>query len=494
MLYFILLSSGLFLGWSLGANDASNVFGTAVGSRMVSFKKAAWIASIFVVIGAVFQGHGATDTLNELGAVDSLVGGFTVALCAALSILVMTRATLPVSTSQAVVGGIIGWTLFTGGDTDLSVLSKIVGTWIGGPVLGILFGIMLFLLVRFVLRKARIHVIKLDSMLRYGLIIVGAFGAYSLGANNIANVMGMFVSSAPNLSLKFGLFTLNGVQILFFIGGLAISFGIFTYSKHVMQTVGRRILALTPEAAFVVVLSQALVLFIFSSSTLSNFIVSIGLPPIPLVPISSTQVVVGAVMGIGLIKGGREIRTRTLGGIALGWITTPVLAGILTYFALFLVQNVFSLPVSSFSKMPLAISKDSERMVTFDFTTPFLIIITLIILSLLFFIFFQYQKKSLQNKYRQLYEQNQETLSRKEILNIDLNCAHTQNSILNKELMNKREELNDANQQIKIQRELLEKTANEISNLLKETSLKKRDEMIKTLLKQINENVNSLKS
>ena len=44
MTFFIFLSSGLFLGWSLGANDASNVFGTAVGTKMVSFKTAAVIA------------------------------------------------------------------------------------------------------------------------------------------------------------------------------------------------------------------------------------------------------------------------------------------------------------------------------------------------------------------------------------------------------------------------------------------------------------------
>lgn len=37
------LSSGIFLGWSLGANDAANVFGAAVGSRMVRFKTAALI-------------------------------------------------------------------------------------------------------------------------------------------------------------------------------------------------------------------------------------------------------------------------------------------------------------------------------------------------------------------------------------------------------------------------------------------------------------------
>ena len=49
----IFLSSGLFLGWSLGANDASNIFGTAVGTKMVKFNTAAVIASVFVILGAV---------------------------------------------------------------------------------------------------------------------------------------------------------------------------------------------------------------------------------------------------------------------------------------------------------------------------------------------------------------------------------------------------------------------------------------------------------
>ena len=47
----IFLTSGLFLGWALGANDAANVFGTAVGSRMVRFSTAAVICSIFVILG-----------------------------------------------------------------------------------------------------------------------------------------------------------------------------------------------------------------------------------------------------------------------------------------------------------------------------------------------------------------------------------------------------------------------------------------------------------
>ncbi|MFP4555732.1 MAG: inorganic phosphate transporter [Bacteroidales bacterium] len=484
MLFFILLSSGLFLGWSLGANDASNVFGTAVGSRMISFRRAAWIASVFVVLGAVFQGHGTTDTLNKLGEVDKLAGGFTVAFCAALSVLAMTRFGLPVSTSQAVVGGIIGWALFAGRGTDLKVLSKIVGTWVSGPILGIIFGILLFLSLRYFLRRARIHVIKLDSILRYGLIIVGAFGAYSLGANNIANVMGMFVSSAPNIKLNFGIFSLNEAQVLFLIGGLAISLGIFTYSKHVMQTVGRKILALTPEAAFVVVLSQALVLFIFSSSTLSNFIVSLGLPPIPLVPVSSTQVVVGAVMGIGLIKGGREIRFRTLVGIAIGWITTPLFAGILTYFALFFVKNIFNLQITSIpdntnTQLP---EINSNRLVNIDLAIPFFIITSLAALSLIVFMIFYYQNKRLKNKYNELFEQYQETISEKDILKLDVNSAKVQSSILNKKLITKQEELNKAQKQIENQHRIIEKTADGISNLLNETNKNKRTEIIKRLL------------
>lgn len=347
MLFLVFLSSGLFLGWSLGANDAANVFGTAVGTRMLSFRKAAWIASIFVVLGAVVQGQGATDTLSELGGVDALGGAFTVAFCAAITVLLMTRAGLPVSTSQAVVGAIVGWSIFTANPTDLGVLSKIVSTWVSGPLLGMIFAALLFLLLRSLLYRFRIHVFKLDSLLRTGLIWAGAFAAYSLGANNIANVMGMFAGSVPAIEMNFGLFTLNSMQVLFFIGGLAISAGIFTYSRKVMETVGKDLFALSPEAALVVVLTQALVLFLFSSLALSNFLQRNGLPSLPLVPVSSTQVVVGAVLGIGLIKGAREIKLKLLGGIALGWVITPLAAGLSTYFALFFVQNVFGLAVSA---------------------------------------------------------------------------------------------------------------------------------------------------
>jgi len=109
----------------------------------------------------------------------------------------------------------------------------------------------------------------------------------------------------------------------------------------VMETVGNTLMPLTPDAAIVVVLSQALVLFIFSSQTLSSALQSIGLPPIPLVPVSSSQIVIGSIIGIGLYKGGKEIKYNVLGSISLGWLATPLVAGIVAFFMLFFVNNVF---------------------------------------------------------------------------------------------------------------------------------------------------------
>jgi inorganic phosphate transporter, PiT family len=341
------LTSGLFLGWSLGANDASNVFGSAVGSKMVTFRKAAIIASVFFILGAVIQGSGTSHTLSKLGAVNAIGGSFTVAIAAALTIYMTTKFALPISTTQAIVGAIIGWNFFTGNNTDSKTLSTIVAAWIAGPVIGAVFAILLYIVVKKIKRSAHIHLIRFESYIKAGLIVVGAFAAYSLGANNIANVMGVFIPAFNLHDLDLGIFTLNSNQQLFLIGGIAVATGIITYSWKVMETVGNNIIELSSEAALVVVLAQALVLFIFSSSGLSDLFVRIGLPPIPMVPVSSSQVIVGCILGIGLYKGARNINFRIIGEIAFAWLVSPIASGVLAFFLLFFMKNIFSVNVGS---------------------------------------------------------------------------------------------------------------------------------------------------
>lgn len=339
------LSSGIFLGWSLGANDAANVFGTAVGTKMISFRSAAVIGSLFVILGAVISGAGASHTLGKLGAVNAMPGAFTVALSAAITVLWMTRLKLPVSTSQAIVGAIIGWNLYAHLPTDYTALTKIVSTWVFCPVLSAAFAFVFFFLFKCIVAKIRCSIIRIDTYTRISLILVGAFGSYSLGANNIANVMGVFVPISPFPNVEFLTFSFSSAQILFLIGGLAISLGIITYSKRVMETVGTSLYKLSPVAALVVVLASSAVLFLFASESLKFWMESHGLPSFPLVPVSSSQAVVGAVIGIGLAKGGRNINFKILGKIGMGWVTTPVVSGLTAYVLLFVVQNLFLLQV-----------------------------------------------------------------------------------------------------------------------------------------------------
>jgi PiT family inorganic phosphate transporter len=353
----IFLSSGLFLGWSLGANDAANVFGTAVGSRMIRFTTAAIICGIFVILGAYVSGTGAAQTLGKLGAVNAIGGSFMAALAAGLSVYWMTKLGLPVSTSQAIIGSIIGWNLFSDSYTDISSLLKILSTWIICPLLSAVIAAFLFSVAKVFVRKMGIGLIRFDGYTRLALILAGAFGAYSLGANNIANVMGVFVPVAPFPDMLFGQgFSISSAQQLFLVGGLAIAVGVFTYSKRVMMTVGSELMRLTPLAAWVAVMSHSIVLFLFASERLEQLLAKMSLPTIPLVPVSSSQAVVGAVIGIGMLQGGREIQWPRVYSIVKGWVITPLVSCLLCFVGLYFLQNVFQQTVQRDSNYTLSAS------------------------------------------------------------------------------------------------------------------------------------------
>ena len=341
----LFLSSGLFLGWALGANDAANVFGTAVGTRMVSWRNAAIICSIFVILGAVISGAGTSQTLGKLGAITALPGAFMTALSAGFSVFVMTKSGLPVSTSQAIVGAIIGWNFFSNQATDTSTLAKILSTWIICPLLAAVIAIVILKISKYFGTKMNLSLIRLDAYKRIALIFAGALGAYSLGANNIANVIGVFIPVQPLAELKFGSFGFSSTQQLFLLGGLAIALGVCTYSKKVMLTVGSDLGQLSSTSALVAVISHSIVLFLFASQGLEALLSRYGLPTIPLVPVSSSQAVVGAIFGISILQGITAVKWNVLGKIIVGWIVTPIFAGIVCFIGLFFLQNVFSLSV-----------------------------------------------------------------------------------------------------------------------------------------------------
>jgi PiT family inorganic phosphate transporter len=323
MFSFLQYFSGLFLGWGLGANDTANVFGTAVSSRMVSYRLAVILTAVFVLLGALWQGEAGIRTLSEglnrqhagEPANQARERAILVSLGAALTVLAMTRMRVPVSTSQAVVGAIIGVGLMEH-NVNFGGLGKVVACWFGTPVGAALLTLVFHRLLRWPVRRWKPSVFVYDPVVTILLVVTGAYGAYALGANNVANVSAVFVGE--------GMLTVREAALF---GGLSIVIGTVTYSRPVMMTVGRGIVRLDAFTALVTVLAHAVTVHIYAM---------VG------VPVSTSQAIVGAVLGVGLIKGMQTVNLRMLGRVAAGWTATPFIAAAVTAALFFLAHLRYS--------------------------------------------------------------------------------------------------------------------------------------------------------
>lgn len=331
------LSSGMFLGWSLGANDGSNVFGTAVASHMIRFATAVKLSAVFVILGGLVNGPAAMDTLGGLGQIDLLAGAFATALAAAVAVAGMTWAGMPVSTSQAVVGALIGYRLFQHGSLDVAswhLLRTIVISWVACPILAAATAFLLYKLMAGIFRWLPMPLFVLDRWLRFGLLAVGCYGAWALGGNNMANVVGVYTRLDLFDSVRMGPWIFSQSRMLALLGGLAIALGVATYSYRVMMTVGRDLAKLDALTALIAVLAEALVVDFFAHPW------QLGTFALPAVPVSATQALVGGIFGIGLARGIQTIKKRVLSNIVISWGVTPLIAAVLSYLILPLVMRL----------------------------------------------------------------------------------------------------------------------------------------------------------
>ena len=154
----------------------------------------------------------------------------------------------------------------------------------------------------------RLNVVARAIFIKAGLTVAGCYGAYAVGANNVANVTGVFCAA--------GMFNEPGLIGGYFgaalIGGGSIALGILTFSRRVMTTVGSQLVPLDGFSALAATLAAAATVHVYAV---------VG------VPVSTSQAIVGSVLGIGLYNGIRTVNRRTIQRILFGWICTPVIPG-----------------------------------------------------------------------------------------------------------------------------------------------------------------------
>lgn len=295
------------MGWNIGANDTANCIGPTVGSGLLPFKKAVVLVAAFVLLGGLLQGHRVMKTIGsgivraELDHTAILVA----LLCSGFFVTIATFFRIPTSTSQAIVGGVVGIGLAVSAEVNYSKLVIIAESWVICPLLAMALSFVLSHLMGFILRKIRISAMLVQNVLGWLALMSGCYVAYSLGANHA----GIAVGPIANLGVI-------DPTILLFIGGAAIAVGALTYGKRVTDTVGKGITPFDIPGAFAAQISSAFGIHLFSMFG---------------IPVSTSSAIVGAVIGVGLTKGMKAISNKTIVIILTGWVLTPCLVAISSF-------------------------------------------------------------------------------------------------------------------------------------------------------------------
>ena len=326
----ILILAGLYVGWNIGANDAANCIGTTVGAQIISYRKAVLIMAFFVILGGVMQGHHVMKTIgkgivvsdaatyqerNQVSPGPEFASYFpedrlpdrailAALLSAGVFVTLATFARVPVSTSQAVVGGVAGAGLGIVGANaayfQLGTLLRILGAWVVSPLLTMVLAFAFYYLLGLLLR--RLHSISWSRALALLVLCSAAYVSYSLGANDVGNAIGPLLSKYPD----------QGVWLAL-LGGVAMAVGAITFGSRVTDTVGKSITPLDYGGALA---AQ------FAAAFGVHFFAMLG------IPVSTSQAVVGGVVGVGLTKGVRAVSGKKVATIFLSWVITPACAAL----------------------------------------------------------------------------------------------------------------------------------------------------------------------
>jgi len=390
-----------YVAWSIGANDLANSMGTSVGSKALSIKKAVIIAGIFEFAGAVLVGVHVTRTLQS-GIVNPnlpifvnnpylyIYGMLSALLAAAIWITISTYFSLPISTSQSIVGALIGFGVVAAGVSAVSwgKIIEIGESWVLSPFAGALLAFLVFYILKklifdvkkpfastkkvlpflsFVLIAVILFSIfhslectnippiplvyavlitivcgciaavvcyifvqrykpgplktdmdqyhAIEHMFVYLQIITACFVAFAHGSNDVANAIGP-LAAIINILESGTVTSIMGCPVwLIVLGAVGIVVGLSTWGYKVIYTIGRRITEITPTRGFSAEFSTALVVLVCSQFGL---------------PVSTSQVLVGSVIGVGLAKGIVAVDLKIIRTILTSWVITVPISALTT--------------------------------------------------------------------------------------------------------------------------------------------------------------------
>ena len=306
-LIFTVIVLALIFDFINGFHDTANAIATSVSTRAIRPQHAIIMAAFLNFVGAMYSTGVAKTIGGDIVSAAELVDE-KVIIAALVGAIIWNIVTwwlaVPSSSSHALVGGLIGAVLVSVGSTGLNFygIGKIIVALIASPVVAIVTGCIVMNVLFIAFGKSNPHII--NSRFKRMQILSAAAMAFSHGSNDAQKSMGIIT-----LALVSGGF-LAEFEVPFYVKLLcatAMAFGTALGGWRIIKTIGGKIFKLEPISGFAADLNSSMVIF---SATLLHL------------PVSTTHVVSGSIMGVGTAKRVNAVRWGVAQQMVTAWVLT----------------------------------------------------------------------------------------------------------------------------------------------------------------------------
>jgi PiT family inorganic phosphate transporter len=297
---------GVLFDFLNGIHDSSNVVATMISSRAFSPQVALGVTAVANFMGPFIFGVAVADTIGN-GIVASQLISTQVIMAALGSAIFWNLLTwylgFPSSSSHALIGGLVGAVVMAAGwkAIEFKGMEKILIALFTSPIIGFVFGYLFLRLVLLVSWKATP---RINSFFKRSQIVTGITLALSHGTNDAQKTMGIITLAL----VTSGYLKVFAVPLwVIFLCASMIALGTAVGGWKLIRTLGGKIYRIRPVDGFASQLTSAVV--ILGSSLLGG-------------PVSTTQVVSSAIMGVGAGERANKVRWGVAQEIAAAWLLT----------------------------------------------------------------------------------------------------------------------------------------------------------------------------
>ena len=203
-----------------------------------------------------------------------------------------------------------------------------------GHILAIAIGIVLAGIAKVLMNRIHLeesddrifHFASVEKLFVPLMVFTGAAMAFAHGSNDVANGIGPMATAIQIIETQAVSSRSVVTPFMLLLGGMGIVVGVATYGYKVMATIGSKITQLTPTRGYAATVAASIVVVAASG---------IGMP------VSTTQIAVGAVIGVGIARGIGALDLRVIAGIFLSWLITVPVAAILAAIIFYVLRTVF---------------------------------------------------------------------------------------------------------------------------------------------------------